>query len=139
MPKKTLTRFLLATAALLCTCSGFAQQTEETKLAVVDQLYKITDGVQGHCKASPEASPDVDKAVEEFRAAYPELMELVDHSPYLPTAKVHFNAAMKEFSKREGHDELVMTCRAVANMLRQFIETTAMKEQVAKFVQALRQ
>lgn len=91
---------------------------ERQKAHIVSRMYQATYGAQKQCINYKDEVAKLDKAIEQFRNAYPELMRLVDSSPYLPQAKEEFNATM-----RSPGDQLpVEECLYIGNMLQQWVD-----------------
>lgn len=119
----------------------FAQASadvEREKTLIVSRLYQSTYGAKERCRPSKEASLSLGKAIKRFRLAYPELMRLVDQSPYLPTARDQFKQFLADPSAKISDEELVQECQGLESMLLQFVDTPGAKDEMNKFVLLLK-
>src|SRR4051794_25255571 len=96
--------------------------TERQKAHVVSRLYQATYGAQERCHSSKEASLSLGKAMDQFRSSFPELIRLIDSSPYLPPAKDQFKKFLSDPSAKVSDEALIQECRGLEYMLRQFVD-----------------
>jgi hypothetical protein len=111
---------------------------ERQKAHVVSRLYQATYGAELRCRPSKEASSSFSKAMDQFRSAFPELMRLIDGSPYLPPAREQFNKFLADPSAKVSDEALIEECRGLEYMLRLFIEAPGGKDTVNGYLQLLR-
>jgi hypothetical protein len=111
---------------------------ERQKAHVVSRLYQATYGAEERCRPSKEASSSFSKAMDQFRSAFPELMRLIDGSPYLPPARDQFKKFLADPSAKVSDDALIQECRGLEYMLRQFVEAPGGKEAVNEYLQLLK-
>ncbi|WP_292938431.1 hypothetical protein [Noviherbaspirillum sp.] len=111
---------------------------ERQKMHVVSRMYQATYGASERCRPSKEASVSLDKAIDQIRKTFPELMTLIDNSPYLPQAREQFNAFASSTAARPTNDELVQECSGMTNMLQQLVETPGGQQAANDMIQTLK-
>ena len=111
---------------------------EREKAHVVSRLYQATYGAKERCRPSKEASLSLGKAINQFRLAFPELMRLVDHSPYLPPARDQFKKFLADPSAKVSDEDLVQECQGLESLLLQFVDAPEAKDEMNKYVLLLK-
>lgn len=134
------TAFTFAFALLLQVPAHADTQSdsERQKAHVVSRLFQVTYGAQQHCAASPEKSAAVTTAVDQFRATYPELLSLVDSSPYLPRFQENFKKFLADPARQASGEALVKECQSLEYMLRQLLDTPGGKQATDEYTQLLK-
>lgn len=138
-------RNLLLAGAVLLTQSvptlALAQEaapTEGQKAKVVSRVYQATYGAQLRCGASPEWETH-GKTLERFRSTYPELIQLVDSSPFFPVAKESFQGFLvANPPSKVSEKNLTLECESLEAILRSLIDGPGAREAVAGYVQLLK-
>jgi hypothetical protein len=111
---------------------------ERQKVHMVSRMYQATYGAQERCRPSREASVKLDMAIEQFRNALPELMSLVDSSPYLPQAKEQFKVFLSKAPAPQNDQALVEECAGIADMLHQLADTPGGQKAADDMIQTLK-
>jgi hypothetical protein len=111
---------------------------ERQKAHIVSRMYQATYGAQERCRSAEEASEGLDKAIGQLRGTLPELMTLVDASPYLPQAQAQFKAMHGKAPAVQDRRSLIEECAAIENLLRQLIETPGGKKAASDMIDILR-
>ncbi len=112
--------------------------TPVEKAKVVSRLYQATYGAQLRCGASPEWATH-GKTLERFRSTYPELIQLVDSSPYFPAAKEGFQGFLvANPPSKVSEKNLTLECESLEAILRSLIDGPGAREAVAGYVQLLK-
>ncbi len=95
----------------------FSNTEQEQYMAhTVTRMYEATYGGQEKCKSDKDALDRLNKTVDQFRHAYPELMSLIENSPYLPQAKEHLKLGRDPSGKYD-----LQACRETEAILRQLL------------------
>jgi len=133
--------FLLASLACLgaLPIGAHAQRVpdvEEDKAKLVYRLYQATYGAQQRCGAS---APSHGETLARFRSAYPELVALLDASPYLAQARGRF-ATLQETGALPQLEEkgLRGECQGLEAILRALLDAPGSAEAVAGYVDILK-
>jgi hypothetical protein len=129
----------MAAAILFLAMSGQAHaQTspdiEKQQKKTVSRLYQLIYETQDRCRASTQAARRLGKATADFRAAFPELMRLVDQSPHLASAQERSRKELADLKKETSVED----CTMYASFIRQFIDAPNAKEAMAKSVELLK-
>lgn len=124
---------ILGWFTLLTTAQADQPATDEArqKAHIVSRLYQATYGAQEQCSSHKDVAANLDKTIDQFRRAYPELMRLVESSPYLPQAKEGFKAIWN------GSRMSPQECRETANILRQFLDAPNGQQEANRMIQIL--
>lgn len=110
---------------------------EKEKAKLVYRLYQATYGAQQRCGASAGASHGATLA--RFRAAYPELVALLDASPYLAQARDRFTTLQESGALPQPDEEgLRGECQRLESILRSLIDAPGSAEAVAGYVDLLK-
>jgi len=112
--------------------------TERQKAHVVNRMYQATYGAQERCRPLKDASASLDKAIDQIRRAFPELLSLIENSPYLPQAREHFKTLLNDPTMRSSDEALLQECRGIEYMLRQFVEAPAGQQAANEMIQTLK-
>jgi hypothetical protein len=130
---KRIVLIILSWLALLTTAQADQPivDQERQKTHIVSRMYQATYGVQKQCNQSAS----LNTAIEQVHHAYPELMRLIESSPYLPQAKAEFNSLWSTSGEQAGIKE----CQEIENMLRQLLDVShGGRQAVNDMVQALK-
>ena len=108
---------------------------EKEKAKLVYRLYQATYGAQQRCGASAGH----DETLARFRAAYPELVALLDASPYLAQARDRFTALQDSGALPQLDEEgLRRECQGLEAILRALIDAPGSAGAVAGYVDLLK-
>ncbi len=98
--------------------------TDKRKAVIVSRIYQLTYGADAMCKLySPRESAQVSAAVVRFRNTYPELMQLVEQSPYFDRAKRRFSEMVEIMSESASQNPREAECQASLYTLQQSVDT----------------
>ncbi|MBC5767687.1 hypothetical protein [Ramlibacter albus] len=110
---------------------------EQKKRHSVYSYYRITDGAIDMCKRiAPGQAEQVEAAVGRLRQAHPELMMLVQHSPFIEYAKRQNTADVQEMVSQVRENPSLGRCDEIIELLRAFAELPA--ADLAKEIEELR-
>ena len=110
---------------------------EKEKAKLVYRLYHATYGAQQRCGASAGASHG--ETLARFRAAYPELVALLDASPYMAQARDRFMTLLDSGALPQPDEEgLRGECQGLEAILRALIDAPGSAEAVAGYVDILK-
>jgi hypothetical protein len=112
--------------------------TERQKAHLVSRLYQATYGAQKRCSASPEGATSIEKSLEIFRSKFPELIRLLDGSPYFGPARDNFQKFLDDPSTKVGDSALLLECQSLEYILRSLIDAPGGNEAVAEYIQLLK-
>ena len=113
-----------------------APDVEKERAKLVYRLYQATYGAQQRCGAS---APSHGETLARFLSAYPELITLLDASPYLAQARDRFTALQDSGALPQLDEEgLRRECRGLEAMLRALIDAPGSAEAVAGYVDILK-
>jgi hypothetical protein len=112
--------------------------TERQKEHLVFRLYQATYGAEKRCSASPEGSASIGKSLEIFRSKFPELIRLLDGSPYFGPARDNFQKFLENPSTKVGDTALLLECESLEYILRSFIDAPGGNEAIAEYIQLLK-
>ena len=135
-------RTLLAVAAaiLLQSAPGAAAaqsspDIERKKKHIVSRVDQLIYQPQDQCRAASAQSVEkLKKATDDFRAAFPEMMDLVDRSPHLASARERSRKDLAPLKSEKMEDE----CTGYADYIRLFIDTPDAKEAYAPDIELLK-
>lgn len=82
-----------------------AAEVERQKAHVVSRLYQVTYGAEERCRPQ-RGVIGLGKALDQFNSAFPELMRLIDGSPYLPPARDQFRKFLTDPSAKVSNEAL---------------------------------
>lgn len=111
---------------------------ERQKMHVVSRMYQATYGAQERCRPSKEASANLDKAVDQLRHAFPELLNLIDNSPYLLQAQEQFKTFLSNTAIKSSDEKLAPMCNWFEYMLRQLVESKDGQQVAIDMIQTLK-
>jgi len=112
---------------------------DKQKAKIVSRVYQLTYGADALCKRfSPQESTQVSSAVIRFKKAYPELMMLVEQSPYFEPAKSRFTAKMERIAESASKDPRKAGCQESLILLNQFIDTASGKDGILDTIAQLK-
>ena len=135
---KTVSQSLVFLVLLLSYVVGsLAQDTnlDRNKAKIVLRVYQLTYGADEMCKRySPEKSSQVSAEVMKFKKMYPELMNLVENSPYFDQVKKQMSQLIDSMSNTPQYAD----CPALLYMLHQFTESESGKEGIKDIVAQLK-
>jgi hypothetical protein len=104
---------------------------DKRKAQIVSRFYEATYGADSMCKRfSPQESPQVSNAVKRFKEVYPEIMQLVDQSPYLDRARLNFETLMEKMAERASKNPKEAACQEALYILQQSVETKSGRDAV---------
>ncbi|MBD8528902.1 MULTISPECIES: hypothetical protein [unclassified Massilia] len=110
---------------------------EKEKAKLVYRLYQATYGAQQRCGASAGASHG--ETLVRFRAAYPELVGLLDASPYLAQARDRYTALQDSGALPQlDNAGLRRECEGLEAILRALIDAQGSAEAAAGYVDLLK-
>jgi len=108
---------------------------EKDKAKLVYRLYQATYGAQQRCGVSAGHG----ETLARFRAAYPELVGLLDASPYLAQARDRFTALQDSGALPQLDDVgLRRECEGLEAILRALIDAPGSAEAAAGYVDLLK-
>lgn len=109
---------ILGWLALATTAQAEQPNTEQEryKALTVSRMYEATYGGQVKCRSDKDALDRLNKTVDQFRHTYPELMRLIESSPYLPQAKEKLKLNGDPSGKYDLEE-----CRETENLLREML------------------
>jgi hypothetical protein len=109
---------------------------EKEKAKLVYRLYQATYGAQQRCGASHSSHGET---LARFRSAYPELVALLDASPYLAQARDRFTTLLDSGAlPQPGEEGLRSECRGLEAILRALIDASGSAQAVAGYVDLLK-
>lgn len=108
-------------------------EQEQYKAHIVSRMYEATYGGQEKCRSDKEALDRLNKMVDQFRHAYPELMSSIENSPYLPQAKEHLKLGRDPSGKYD-----LQECRETETILRQMLIVPQGQQLADYYVQILK-
>jgi hypothetical protein len=111
---------------------------EQEKMHTVSRMYQATYGAQERCHPSKEASANLNLAIDQLRHAFPELLNLIDSSQYLPTVREQFMAYLNDPAAKSSNEELKQECSGIEYLLRQLVETPGGQQAANDMIQALK-
>lgn len=113
-----------------------APDVEKDKAKLVYRLYQATYGAQQRCGAS---DPSDGATLARFRSVYPELVALLDASPYLAQARDRFTTLQDSGAlPQPGEAGLRSECQGLEAILRALIDAPGSAEAVAGYVDLLK-
>lgn len=112
---------------------------DKQKAKIVSRVYQLTYGADALCKRfSSQESAQVSSAVIRFKKAYPELMMLVEQSPYFEPAKSRFAEKLERIAESASNDPRKAVCQESLILLNQFIDTANGKEGILDVITQLK-
>jgi hypothetical protein len=132
---KRIAWIVLGWLALLATAQADQQTAnqERQKTHIVSRMYQATYGAQKQCSSHKDELARLDKIIDKFRHTYPELMRLVESSPYLPQAKEELKAWGMLDRQLSTQD-----CLETENMLHQWLENPEGEKVANDMIQTLK-
>lgn len=136
--------FFLSAILLLTHSIGASAQDQSTagierqKEKIVARMVQATDVAQQRCSTTA-AAPNHARTYERFRARYPELISLVEHSPYFAPSRDYFqNLLATDALPKLNEQDLLHECQSLEYMLRALIDAPGGTEAVAGYVELLK-
>lgn len=95
---------------------------ERQKEMIVSRIAQATDVAQQRCSTTA-AAPNHARIYERFRARYPELISLVEHSPYFAPSRDYFQTLLAtDGLPRMNEQDLLHECQSLEYMLRALMD-----------------
>jgi hypothetical protein len=129
--------FLIYSAPTMALAQG-KPDVEPQKAKLVSRIYQATYGAQKRCSTSPEGAANLGKSVELFRSKFPELVRLVDSSPYFGPARDNFQKFLDDPSTKVSDAALLQECQSVDHILHSLLDAPGGNEAVAEYIQLLK-
>jgi hypothetical protein len=107
---------------------------ERDKARIVKWICAITYGAEEIKCYSPQKSEQLLAAVAKFKKSYPELMNLVQKSPYWDEAKKALSNIFDSAKEREYDND----CQFLLNTLQEFTETESGRKGVVDIIAQLK-
>jgi len=108
---------------------------DRQKAKIVFRVYDITYGTEKICKRhSSQKSEQVSKAVAKFKNTYPELMKLVEQSPYLNRAKKLISEEIESIGKNPEYD----VCGSRLGLIQELTDTESGRKMVLDTIAELK-
>lgn len=141
MTKAVIVGAMMLPGVLFSICVTAAQDApiDKQKAKIVSRVYQATYGADALCKRfSLQESAQVSSAVIRFKKAYPELMMLVEQSPYFEPAKNRFAGKMERIAESASNDPRKAGCQESVILLNQFLDPANGKEAILDIITQLK-
>jgi hypothetical protein len=107
------------------------------KMRIVSALYQATYGAQERCRLSNVASAGLEKSIDQLRRVYPELLALLDSSPYLTQVQEQFTTILRNAPEVSG-GELEQECEGIKFLLDQLVESSGGRAAASDMIATLK-
>jgi hypothetical protein len=99
--------FLLIFSVPDLAAAQVGQTIEQQKKSTIYGLYQITYGAQERCKPFPKEALDIKTAIDQLWIKFPELLPLIDSSPYLSVSREFYKTRLADPNISSESDEQI--------------------------------